>query len=323
MPSLRKRLRQALHRLLPDRALERGAIVLNRRRIYILPTAQGWLLALVLLAILVGAINYANALAFALVFLLAGLALIALLHTWRNLLGLRIEVGRCSPVFAGELAQFSLHVENLDPEARRALEWGLVRQSAQATADIPPGRQTLSLRVASLRRGYLSPGSIALASRFPLGLFRAWAVLRPQVRCLVYPAPVPDQRPLPPGQPDAAGMGAQSAQGEDDFAALHPWRMGDSLHRVHWKSAAKDQGLYTKQFSGHSAGALWLDWDALGGLDKEARLAQLCRWVLDADATGQGFGLRLPGLQIDPGSGTRHRQRCLEALALYGEPDPF
>jgi uncharacterized protein (DUF58 family) len=44
--------------------------------------------------------------------------------------------------------------------------------------------------------------------------------------------------------------------------------------------------------------------------------------VLDADATGQGFGLRLPGLQIDPGSGARHRQRCLEALALYGEPDP-
>jgi uncharacterized protein (DUF58 family) len=49
----------------------------------------------------------------------------------------------------------------------------------------------------------------------------------------------------------------------------------------------------------------------------EERLSILCRWVLDAHAGGEAFGLRLPGGEILPGLGTAHRHRCLEALALF------
>ena len=56
---------------------------------------------------LTGAINYNLALGHALVFLLAGLALVGMVHAFRNLHGLVITPGRCGPVFAGEVALLS------------------------------------------------------------------------------------------------------------------------------------------------------------------------------------------------------------------------
>jgi hypothetical protein len=43
---------------------------------------------------------------------------------------------------------------------------------------------------------------------------------------------------------------------------------------------------------------LWLDWAQLPGLDTEARLSQLTRWVLEADRLGLGYGLNLSGNQF-------------------------
>jgi uncharacterized protein (DUF58 family) len=52
-------------------------------------------------------------------------------------------------------------------------------------------------------------------------------------------------------------------------------------------------------------------------MDAEERLSHLARWVLDAHAAGVSYGLRLPGEKVDMSSGESHRERCLEALALY------
>ena len=70
---------------------ESGTIVLVHRRVYILPTQLGWLFALTLAILLVGSINYALSLGFALTFLLAGMGLAGMAHTARNL-----EIGRAS-----------------------------------------------------------------------------------------------------------------------------------------------------------------------------------------------------------------------------------
>src|SRR4051812_50070607 len=64
---------------------ERGTVVLVHRRVYIVPTRLGWLFALTLLILLVGSINYALSLGFALTFVLGGIALAGMVHTARNL----------------------------------------------------------------------------------------------------------------------------------------------------------------------------------------------------------------------------------------------
>ncbi|WP_197722823.1 DUF58 domain-containing protein [Sulfurivermis fontis] len=311
------RQRFSLARFLRGLGTETGPVTLDRRRIYILPTRQGLLLGAVLLAILLGAINYDNGLAFALVFLLTGLGVVSILHTWRNLLGLRLEAGRCPAVFAGETARFPVGVHNDGGEVRPAVILQAAHGS-EAMADMGPGTQWVELARPAPRRGRLPLGRITVATRFPLGLFRAWSPLELAMDCLVYPAPAP-QRGLPPDQPGTAGSGGERGQGHDDFAALRPYHAGDSLRHVHWKAVAREQGMHTKQFAGEAAQELWLAWELLPGVAPEARLSRLCRWVLEADAAGLAYGLRLPDRTIAPDFGPAQRRRCLEALALYGE----
>ena len=72
-----------------------------------------------------------------------------------------------------------------------------------------------------------------------------------------------------------------------------------------------------KQFVETREREYWLDWNDLPDLDTEARLSQLTRWVLDAHGASRHYGLRLPGLTIEPASGEDHRESCLRALALF------
>ncbi|MCU7807998.1 MAG: hypothetical protein KZQ73_09060, partial [Candidatus Thiodiazotropha sp. (ex Semelilucina semeliformis)] len=58
----------------------RGGVVIRPRSLYILPTRQGILLALVLFLMLAGSINYGSNLAYLVTFLLGGIWLSAILH---------------------------------------------------------------------------------------------------------------------------------------------------------------------------------------------------------------------------------------------------
>jgi uncharacterized protein (DUF58 family) len=178
---------------------------LSQRRIFILPTRAGLLFAAALLAMLTGAINYNLALGHALVFLLAGLALTGMVHTFRNLHGLVIAPGRSEPVFAGEVAYFPLHLAS--DRNRRAWRSNCApATSPEASPLRSPPRPERSRRagLAALRRGWLDLPRTRLATTYPLGLFVAWSYLQPAMRCLVYPQPL--ATPLPPRsrQPAAA-----------------------------------------------------------------------------------------------------------------------
>src|SRR5574343_178882 len=117
--SLVAHLKQALFRWGSDGT---APLRLGQRRIFILPSRGGLLFALALVVMLLGAINYNLALGHALVFLLAGLGITGMIHTFRNLFGLVITPGRCEPIFAGQTAFFPLTLDNERNTPRLALE---------------------------------------------------------------------------------------------------------------------------------------------------------------------------------------------------------
>lgn len=176
---------------------------------------------------------------------------------------------------------------------------------------------TAQLSLAAPRRGRLELGRVTVSSSYPLGLFRAWAYVDLRMRCLVYPRPAP-RTGAPPLSPRRLSEQGDQGRGADDFVGFRTYHPGDSPRHVHWKAAARGQGLITKQFGGDRVEELWLDWVLLDGLDTEARLRRLCRWVLDAHGLGRSYGLRLPGTELAPARGEQQRRRCLEALALFG-----
>lgn len=308
-----------LQRFLVGEGPQPGAITLTRRRIYILPTRSGMIFGLILFTMLLAAMNYNNSMAHALTFLLASLAVVSILHGYRNLHGLSFKAGHCASVFAGERLSFPVQVSNPDTRGRLAVKLGWPRQ-APICIDLPPGgEQWIHLERPADRRGRYTMGRFTVYTRYPLGLFHAWSHLEFDQHGWVYPAPAAAQ-PFPHAVAAESGAGTSLGLGSDDFAGLRPYHPGDSLRHVHWKTLAKERGVMTKQFAGGQAPELIFAWDRLSGLETEPRLSLLCRWVLDADRLGLRYGLHLPHARLAADSGAAHRHQCLKALALFGQP---
>jgi uncharacterized protein (DUF58 family) len=299
---------------------ERGTVVLVHRRVYIVPARLGWMFGATLIVLLVGSINYALALGFGLTFLLAGLGLVGMVQTARNLARLAVSLGRAEPVFAGEAAQFRLFLEGRAPFDRPAVLARHLASGAQLVADIPAGSSVeIVLAVPAAKRGWMPLGRVMRETRFPLGLFRAWSYIEPDARCLVYPRPERSALPTPSSD-SSAGSLAQQAIGNEDFASLRNYQRSDSPRHVAWKAVARTGDMLTKQFTGDAAAELWLDWQLLpASLDTEQRLSRMAGWVLAAERGGAHYGLRLPGTEIAVGHGDAHRSACLQALALHGD----
>ncbi len=313
--TLRQRLSPA--RFLRGEGPEAGPVELRQRCVFILPTRQGLLFAVILLLMLIGSINYDASLGYALTFLLAALSVVAMLHTYRNLLRLRVDIGPAEPVFCGETLRVPVSLENPAGQARFAVSLHFVEQKAeQVVCDVPAdGWVRVELPLSARRRGRHALPRITLATVFPLGLFRAWAYAEFDARVLIYPRPA-RATPLPRDSTWQTDLSGDGGQGADDFAGLRNYRPGDAPGHVHWKTLARGQGLHTKQFGGDRAEELWLDWQATAG-DTEVRLSTLTRWVLDADAAHYRYGLRLPDQTLPLAHEPRQRHRCLKALALF------
>jgi len=298
------------------RSSRNGPVVLSRQRIYILPTRYGLLFAFLVFLMTLGATNYNNSIGFLLAFLLAGLGMVTALHTYRNLAGLRFRSGRTFRVFCGETARYTIYVDNPRAGERYTVALQLAGE-APVHADIA-ARETreIELSMAAAQRGYQLLSTLTVASRYPLGLFHAWSRIRLDMNCLIYPQPAEGDLPAPRARCDSGRQAAQRT-GCDDFLGYRRYQTSDSPRHVDWKAAARGRELLTKQFTNNESDQQWFDWDSLAGMDPEARLSRLCRWVLDAEDASFSYGLRLPGGEIPISRGDAHKHRCLEALALY------
>ncbi|HZP10921.1 MAG TPA: DUF58 domain-containing protein [Nevskiaceae bacterium] len=295
-----------------------GPVKIGRQRVYIVPTSYGYAFAGLVLAMLLGAMNYSNSLMFGLSFLLMALGLVCMHHTHGNLVNMVVHASRLESVFAGEEAHFEFQLENPTPRTRYTLVLSWARSTSGAPgADVRTATPVkVSIPLPALKRGWLRGGVFSVATEFPLGLFHAWTWMELDVACLVYPRPAPAGR-----QPPAArGMGHRADRavgGHDEFVGLRSYQRGDPIRSIHWKSLPKVGQPLVKQFADTLGDELWLDWDALGGLDVEQRLSQLTRWVLDCEGARRRYGLRVPGLEVPPDLGPVHQSTCLRALALH------
>ncbi len=298
---------------------------LERQRVYIFPTAQGWVYAIMLVVMLLGAINYSNSMAFMLCFLLTGLGIVCMLHTYRNLAGLVITAHKPDAVFQGQTAQFPIQIDNRPGQDRFGIT---LRQKPKRKKtetrpgnhfSIDAGQQEQALfPVPTTRRGRINAGQLIIETRFPLGIFRAWSYIDPEQDCVVYPQAA-GQRLLPEHSQLEEELELGDKTGTDDFAGFRKYRPGDATRSIAWKAFAREQGLHVKQFSGSGSETLVFEWEDVSFLEHiEARLSQLCLWILIADDSGLQYGLNIPGAEIEPGAGEQHRRQCLEKLALFG-----
>lgn len=289
-------------------------VILNQRRIFILPTRQGLLFAALIVLLLLIAFVYNNNLAYMLGFLLASAFFVGILHSFKALAGLVVWAGNNPAAFAGTGAGFNFYVQNPANQARMAVD---IRLQQRKTIDFEPGQtRMITLYVTAERRGWLACPTLTVSSRYPLGWFRAWSPLRFASNVLIYPRPARELLPFP--ETDAGpGEQGQSRRDGDEFHGLKTYRTGDPVRQIHWKSFAKGRGLHSKEYAGTTSVELWLDYAMAPGTGVEERLSHLCRWVIEAEQAGMRYGLILPGLSVQLDTGAAHYHRCLQSLALF------
>ena len=306
--------------------------VSKQQRVYIFPTAHGWIYGLMLFLMLLGAVNYSNSMAFVLCFLLTGLGLTSMLYTHRNLSGLLISAKKPGAVHAGQTALFPVYLDNLSGSARFAIQiqrfkpmpffkwFGKTLECEKISITIDAGKSLLIHYPCPVaERGLFNPGTLMLSSCFPLGIFNAWAYFEPDEDCIVYPRPG-GRKQLPPAREEDSETGLGERDGADDFTGFRKYHPGDPIHSISWKAFARERGLLIKQFSGAGVDVLILTWQSVSHLgDIETRLSQLCYWIILSDEAGIQYGLELPNVKIEPACGSGHKALCLEQLARYGK----
>ena len=291
-------------------------LTLQRRRLYILPTRAGLGFAVLLALMLAAGLNYANSLALFLTFLMGGFALVAMQLCHRNLLGTGLYAAHAAPTFAQRPGTLQLTLTNQGTQARCRIESGLGHESTQATSQGAQGRQHLDIPVAAPKRGLVKIERLRLTTTHPFGLFRTWTWVHAPIEMLVYPRPH-GSAPMPSQRGRKSGSRSQGHAGADEWQGLRPFRDGDSPRQVDWKAYAREAPLLVKEYSSMGSELRIFGFDSLPNLGIEARLEQIARWIVDAEDSGDRYGLEIPGTHIAPGRGTEHRHRCLAALALY------
>ncbi len=291
-------------------------VLLRHRNIYVLPGRQG-LGALMVIALLwLMGTNYENNLVLAAAFLLTSLAIISILHAFRNLSGLRFRVIKAHPAFADDYARFDLLVTAAPNSSHENVRVGWDKSLTTSVDLIDSAEVTVQLLVKTGRRGWLCPDRLLVSSVFPLGFVRVWSWVFLDARALVYPRPLAsDQPPLGVASGDQGDR--ISRENREEFQGFQNYYAGAPLSRVAWKQYARGAGLHLKDYAGYQSEQVWLDWQNVLSADLETRLSHLCYWALHFEENRTQYGLRLPGVVIEPGLGTAHRESVLKALALF------
>ncbi|MEY2843160.1 MAG: hypothetical protein RI920_1197 [Pseudomonadota bacterium] len=324
-----------------SRIPRRDQQTLTQRNLYILPTKAGWSFGVVFLVLLLASINEQINLGYALSFLLSGTAMAALYQTHGNLHGVRMRLGVVRSVHAGQVLQVGISLHNSHRQRGRfGLQIVAGPQAPEGTtegpgcpreAELAPGsEQTVEVDVAAPTRGWLTLPPITIETRFPLGLFRAWAHWRPETQVLIWPALDPHAPTLPALSAAAASTGQAQRMHKlnDQPESLRDYRRGDALSAIAWRKSSPSLArggdpISREPAQGRSADLL-LDFEhsaGMQGLNAEQRLSRLATWLHQAEqhaaAHGPMYGLGLPGLTLPCGSGPQHLRDCLDALATW------
>jgi uncharacterized protein (DUF58 family) len=294
-------------------------IKINRRRIYILPTRAGLMLALILVAMLIAGLNYNSNLGLAFAFLMVSIALVTMHHCNRNLLGLQVDVTTEVDAFAGREARFEFVLRNDSSVERRDVE--ICCMTATGIRSVPArSSESVPVCIPVPQRGVTRLAQFELRTRYPFGWFHAWTYVQGSLTAYVAPSPH-GTRTLP----SAAGLGTASrseTRGDEDFAGLRAYEPGVPLKHMAWKVLARGGEAAVQSYTSFAAQPEWLEWSSLEGQDAETRLSQLCLWVLESEAAQRVYGLRIPGKEIPPARGAAHRFACLRTLALFAIEEP-
>lgn len=231
------------------------------------PDYKGWLLGGMALFFFLAASNTMAGWLYVMSGISVALLAIALYLTRRSLQGLRLARRPLAPVSLGQDLRLDLTLSNPTRQAKSLMQIqdllpeALKGSEITAIALIPPHQDhTLSYHRRAQVRGVYRWDSVLLRSAAPLGLFWYRRSFPAQAKAVVYPQIFPlDRCPLIDAlgseqNPNLQKLQRSQAATEGLTRALRPYRWGDPIRMVHWRTSARYGELRVRELEMLQAG---------------------------------------------------------------------
>ena len=306
-----------INRYIAKKIQPQEQVTLSHRRIYILPTKEGYYFAITIILMMLTAINFSNNLIYIFTFFLMGVAFVSMFYTQFNLLGIKIHCQHSKPVFCGEEMSVPIVVEQTMNKNKQLMAIQIQIEETKHQINYLDTSQSCTFSLTTKQRGYIKIPMITISSTFPFGLFRAWSLVKLSSKNIVYPQALAYDADML-GQSNNQNQSEGTQKGNDEFFGLSQYIQGSSLKKVHWKMVAKEQGMYLKDFvEGGRTLKKWFDiQDFPVNVPFEKRLNFLCYLIQQAHAESMAYGLKLYHDKTELATGYQHYQHCLSLLAL-------
>lgn len=258
-------------------------------------------------------------------FMLTSLGLITMFLTHFNMERLTIALLPSSEIHAEHPTGLRILLEN---KASQPVYQILVRtrdsdQPQEVPVIAPKHSQEIEVFHTFAHRGFQTPPTVIVETTFPFGLLKAWKILRPTEKLLVFPA-----RKGLLILPNAGDQGEQDTQSSrlqletgQNFIGHRPFQSRDSFRQIDWKAYARNQKLHIKVFENDEHGTQLLSWRYTNpGDDPELRICQLAQWVGVCQRQRLHFILETPNWKSKPDVTQKHVEECFTHLALWEYP---
>jgi uncharacterized protein (DUF58 family) len=212
-----------------------------------------------------------------------------------------------------EIIQKNVSFPMAKVEAVREREW----------VDYAEGKETTSVPflLKSLSRGKLPDFRVIITTRYPFGLFVAWRIFDGQFDGFVAPAAF-GPMPLPYGFREGnSGQAAENTNEKKGPELEEPrgYTAGDSPRSILWRRYLPGKIPLVRQLRDENVQDLVLSWKATEPLgDVEARLGQMCAWLVECRRRSLLCAAHFPGFRSDSFQDADFAV-ALKTLALFPE----
>jgi len=292
--------------------MQSSGLRLSLRRIFIVPSALGWLWAAVGGLLYIVGVNTSSNIPLILGFLMLALQLLAIFLTAQTLHGLQLNWPTQIEGWAG--AQLPLILQLTVPKGMRYLGLQLGPKGRRWEGICATGMQQIPVPWQGESRGLHKLPRLRIDSQAPLGLWVCWVRLQLATEALLYPEPITASVVETPWPQAVGTQQAQQSAEPHDFHSLQPHRPEEGPQRLAWKQLARGHGELSKRFEAPSAKAVLLSLQP--GIEKEKGLSAIAARIKQLASSGDSYGLLVDHIDIPPANGAEHRRICLRSLAL-------
>lgn len=247
---------------------------------------RSWILILIFLLSIVGALAIGHPLFFSLAYLSGAILGLSYFWAWLNLHWVRVtRQTRAQQVQVGGFVEERLVITNTGPLAKLWIELKdesdlpLHRASRVVSTLKAKSEQSWHVRTPCYRRGRYTLGPITLLSSDPFGLFPLQKQLPRKFtsHVVVYPLAVD----LPAFQPPVGEqIGGEAVRRRTHYvttnvSGIREYAFGDSFNRIHWPSTARTGRLMVKEFELDPIADIWIILDMYYGVQAGLRYDEI------------------------------------------------